>query len=294
MAYSGSSELSDGLKSARAEQETRLRRFYVEQPLAVGTVLQLDGNEGRHLVKVLRCRVGDRVELADGSGRLVSGEVTAVDRNRASVVAMGELRHEPWAGPCASLVVACGTLKGGRSDWLVEKATELGAWCLVPLLTERAPSLGADGEGKGDGGDGGGGGRERRWARVASAALKQSLRTHALQIARPQSVSDLAEQIRGGMPALLAAAGGEPLLKAVERVRARRRPEKAGADDAPEIVLIVGPEGDFTEGELDELIGAGAIAVSLGPLRLRVETAALALLAGTQLHWNLYDQCEDQ
>ena len=158
------------------------------------------------------------------------------------------------------MVVACGGLKGGRADWLVEKSAELGAASLVPLKTERSPTVGADrGDRKGKGkrerrnaataddddddDDASLSGREGRWSRVASAASKQCLRAHALRIDSPMTFDELVERVRSADLALLAAAGAPPLRSVLENTKEK----KAGG------FLVVGPEGDFTDDELARL-----------------------------------------
>ncbi|EEH54414.1 uncharacterized protein MICPUCDRAFT_20469, partial [Micromonas pusilla CCMP1545] len=167
------------------------------------------------------------------------------------------------------VAVACGGLKGGRADWLVEKLAELGAASLAPTLTARSAVTKR--------------GREGRWVRVAAAASKQCLRTHALVVESPCAFDALLRRVRDAPIALLAAAGAPPLRDAL------RDADVDDGDDGETAsgpgrgatggLLIVGPEGDFTEDELGALIDAGATPVGLGPLRLRVETAAVALMA---------------
>ena len=237
-------------------------------------------------------------------------------------VTLEQARILPWAGARWTVAAACGSLKGGRADWLVEKASELGAFALLPLLCERSPAVGrgdagdtatgagagADDGSTGAGGQGrSGGGRGGRWERLAVAASKQCLRPHALRILPPLPVAQLAAQLRDGSAgaaqarlqadaaaaawarrgrsggawvgegralaqlALLATAGAPPMAEVLSLA--------GGAALRQGGLLIVGPEGDFTAAEKEALLGAGARAAGLGPLRLRVETAAMAALA---------------
>ncbi|GFR40989.1 hypothetical protein Agub_g1654 [Astrephomene gubernaculifera] len=98
----------------------------------------LEGEEARHAARALRLAAGDRLELCDGRGNLVEGTVTGTDKQRVWVSPDGPVVHTPWRGPRWVLAVACTTLKGGRAEWLVEKAAELGAAALLPLVTERS------------------------------------------------------------------------------------------------------------------------------------------------------------
>ena len=231
--------------------------------------------------RVLRLKPGAPLELCDGRGGLAPAVLAHGSGGRADTTLAGAVARTPWAGPSFVVAAACGGLKGGRGDWLVEKMVELGARGLAPVLTERSPRIGkyvstADPSAplppaSGD---------DSRWLRVARAATKQSLRTHELEFHPPGDVAALAGALAGSPVALVAAAGGMPVAAAL--ASAGPQLEAAEGSGAP-CYLIVGPEGDFAPGELEALRSAGAVAVGLGPSRLRVETAALALLAAAVL-----------
>ncbi|KAI3438675.1 hypothetical protein D9Q98_001096 [Chlorella vulgaris] len=297
--------LSSAVVSPLASQ---LPRFYIPTPLATaaaGSMLRLPPDESRHAIKTLRLREGDRIELCDGRGWVTTAQIAELgDRAGAVVHALdpGPLLV-PRTGWQWEVACACGSLKGGRSDWLVEKCAELGAAAFVPLLTQRSPNIGSADPGGGDGGKaerrGGKSGRRRageeeeeeeegasvagsgrvgRWERVAVAAMKQCLRTHGMPISRPCSVQQLCERIRNGETALLGVAGAPPLPSVVAQLQLR--PSEGGSASG---VLCIGPEGDWTAAELAALVEAGAQPVGLGPLRLRAETAAIALLSYVKL-----------
>ncbi|CAI5477268.1 unnamed protein product [Closterium sp. Yama58-4] len=214
------------------------------------------------MTRSLRLRPGDLAELFDGQGSIVTVRLESIDRQQGLVlVATEAARKVPFSGPQWTVVAACGTLKGGRSDWLIEKCTELGAVGFIPLVTERS---GGRGEGRAD-----------RWERVSLAAAKQSQAIHRPIIHDFTSLGDLTKQIQQAPFALLGAPNSPPLLAVV------------GAMDPSLLLkgglLIVGPEGDFTSSEIEVLKSAGAQSVSLGLQRLRVETAAVAMLAGVSL-----------
>ena len=297
-----------GVAAAREAQTNRYHRFYVDEPLPpAGGVVLLGRDESKHAMKALRLKPGDFLEVCDGVGGVGVGQLIGTEPSEeggrkgardaaAAAVALDAVATAPFGGPEWHLVVACGGLKGGRADWLVEKSAELGAASLVPLKTERSPTVGPDrGDRKGNKGKGGRArrdagdagdagdddddaflsGREGRWSRVASAASKQCLRAHALRIAPPLAFDHLLERVRSADVALLAAAGAPPLRRVMEENAERFGKEKRNAGG----LLLVGPEGDFTDEELARLAEAGAVAVGLGPLRLRVETAAVAIMA---------------
>jgi 16S rRNA U1498 N3-methylase RsmE len=121
------------------------------------------------------------------------------------------------------LVVACGSLKGGRSDWLIEKATELHAYAFTPLLTTNSGSIGSSRNSKplSEAGDVQTAGRLERWQRVATAAMKQSLRVHAMHLPEHENVwtvDEAAKDIAGGTPALIALQGGVNILEALQQI----------------------------------------------------------------------------
>jgi RsmE family RNA methyltransferase len=136
------------------------------------------------------------------------------------VVACGPVLNVPWEGPKLELVVACGSLKGGRSDWLIEKATELHAYAFTPLLTDHSSSMGGTRISKNQS-DASNAGRLARWQRVATAALKQSCRVHSMKLPAHEhiwTVDEAAKVISSGTPALVAVQGGVPVLTALQSI----------------------------------------------------------------------------
>ncbi|KAJ9525377.1 hypothetical protein QJQ45_003219 [Haematococcus lacustris] len=177
----------------------------------------------------------------------------------------------PCQGLRCVLAVACTTLKGGRAEWLVEKATELGAVELVPLVTARSQPVGgldsartrnkygrADAATPGDEVFSAG-----RLERVAIAATKQSLRTHALVLAQPQPLPAFMPRVKSSARCLVAVAGAPPLHNALSAWGSG--PQLPRAQDS-QVVLLVGPEGDWTAEEVRDLVGAGAVPVGLVPV----------------------------
>jgi 16S rRNA (uracil1498-N3)-methyltransferase len=214
--------------------------------LEPGGVLELPPDEADHVLKVLRGRNGDSVEVVDGVGRLFSARLCG--GRGASVVE--ELAPPGVAWVEISLYQA--VPKGGRMDLVVEKATEAGATRIVPLLTERGIVNPREG-------------KVWRWRRVAEAAARQSLRLSVPEVAAPVSFEDTASEV-GESGVLLHNA---PNLRPVEAVV--RTPAS----------LFVGPEGGWSDGELRFAEEAGLNFGGLGPYRLRSETAGIVAVART-------------
>ncbi len=204
--------------------------------------MRLPEGEARHVLKVLRGRDGDPLEVVDADGRLFLAELGAGDEARVLEVLEG---YEE-----VGLSLYQAVPKGGRMDLVVEKATEVGATRIVPLLTERG--LVRPGDAK-----------VGRWRRVAEAAARQSLRMVVPEVAQPVSFSEAVREA-GGEGVLL---HNEPDLAPLEALVS-----------AP-ASLFVGPEGGWSEEELQAAEEAGLALAQLGPYRLRSETAGVVAAA---------------
>ena len=214
--------------------------------------VEVESDAYRHLFRARRAAAGERVRLADGAGRARWGEVVSVGRSAATVRVGGEA---PANVPAARVHLLVGAPRKERASWLVEKATELGVAAVRLLETERTPrEFGA--------------GTLRRLERVAAAALEQS---HGSRLPELSGTHPWAE-----VPALLAAAGDDAARWALDTEGA----DATGRDLAPgpggSTVLLVGPEGGWTDAERADLVRWGCRAATLGPTTLRVESAALA------------------
>jgi 16S rRNA (uracil1498-N3)-methyltransferase len=225
-------------------------------PLAAGAPdpLRIDGASFHHL-RVLRVAAGDRIEVFDGRGRAWEAEVLAVERDHA-VVRLGEARTAP-AGRTIAIVQALP--KADRLELVLQKGTELGAAAFHPAVAERSlvrlsPSAAEV--------------RRERWQRIAAEAARQCGR-HDVPTVHP--LLPLVAAVR-------ALASGTRVLVLDEEEQGLRLTDATGEPDAA-LALVVGPEGGLTRAEVDALRALGGRSVSLGPLVLRTETAALAALA---------------
>ena len=204
--------------------------------------MRLPEGEARHVLKVLRGRDGDPLEVVDADGRLFLAELGAGDEARVLEVLEG---YEE-----VGLSLYQAVPKGGRMDLVVEKATEVGATRIVPLLTERGLVMPGDA-------------KVGRWRRVAEAAARQSLRMVVPEVTQPVSFSEAVREA-GGEGVLL---HNEPDLAPLEALVS-----------AP-ASLFVGPEGGWSEEELQAAEEAGLALAQLGPYRLRSETAGVVAAA---------------
>ena len=226
-----------------------VRRLYVpDAQLAAGAEVRLDAARSHRLRSVLRLRPGDGLAAFDGSGGEWAATVTGLAAEGVTL-RIGE-PVEPLSEPPAAVTLLCAFPRGQRGDWIVEKATELGVAAITPLASDR--SVMQPGEG-----------RIERWRRIAIEAAEQCGRA---------SLPAFGEEPPAAALRLIADPGAaQTVAEAV-----------TGASSAPAAVAIyIGPEGGWTVEERERLVADGALPVSLGPRRLRVETAAIVTLAQT-------------
>jgi 16S rRNA (uracil1498-N3)-methyltransferase len=222
-------------------------RFYSPE-LSKTDQLVLDGDEAKHLARVRRLGPGDVVEVFDGRGFATRAEVTSVGRDRVELRAFGD--PLPDRESACRLTLGTAVPKGERFDWLVEKATELGVECLVPLLTERSVVDPSDA-------------KLDRLRRVIVEASKQCGRNRLMVLDRPSAWYAFLSMPEGASRFLAHPDGLPP--------SAWPRPRTGGS-----ATLAIGPEGGFTDAEVDLARAAGWNVVSLGASLLRIETAGLA------------------
>lgn len=220
-----------------------------------GDVVVLDGPEGRHAATVKRTRLGERLRLSDGAGRVVTGEVVSVDRDRLTLRTEA-IEVVPEPSPRFVLVQALA--KGDRDDQAIEAATELGVDEVVPWQASRSIV-----QWRGDRG-------AKAWAKwdaVLVAATKQSRRPRRPVLGQAATTSALADRIASGATAYVLHEDAEEPLAALTL---------PGEGD---VLVIVGPEGGIAPEELATLRTAGASIVRLGDTVLRSSSAGPAALA---------------
>lgn len=233
-------------------------RLHVDPARMAGDTVVVADEDYRYLMRVLRLVAGDRVTLFDGHGGEADAEITRVGPRAVELVVRERRRGEASTGPLLTLIQALA--RGEKLDLVVQKATELGVGRIVPVTTERAvPRLETIRAGS----------RRARWQKIAREAARQSGRADVPEI---DPVTPF--------PIAVAAAPRESLkLILWENARGHRMREALPASAPSGIVVAVGPEGGFSDGEIEQARAAGFVAVGLGPRILRTETASLAALA---------------
>ncbi len=228
-------------------------RFTIARAPDASGLVHIEGAELRHMRTVLRLTVDARVSLLDPDGAEHQGVIERYERDRA-VIRVESSSPSP-ARP--QIILAAAIIKGPRMDFLVEKTAELGASELWPLICARGLVRLPGAE------------RLARWARLALSAAKQSQSQTAMEVREPVGIDELIRSLPETL-AVVCAQGGEPLAEVIRRVHPRA------------ILIAVGPEGDFDDGERAKLASAGFVTAGLGPNRLRSETAALGAVSIAQ------------
>lgn len=230
-----------------------LRRLHVREIFA-GEV-PLEDSQARHARDSLRLSEGTIVEVFDDGGSVAAGPLIFRGPHGAAVQIEKMARAARPTG--CHIIVASAVPKGERADWMVEKLSELGVAAFIPLAAARSVALPR------------GTNKHQRWVRIATESAKQARRVGTMQVAQ---VTDVSEAIRESVER-----GGERLLLSLAPEAMPIRELKA--DPRGNVTLFVGPEGGWTDAELDLFAGATVLAVRLTNTVLRVETAAVAAAA---------------
>lgn len=215
------------------------------------------GQDVRHMVKVLRLKPGDRVELLDGAGRAATAMVEQVGKEEVVCLKMGEFA--PPGAPPFEVILVQGIAKGEKMDLIIQKCTELGVSGVIPLICHRSVVRLDDGKIHD---------RQARWQRVALEAARQCRRPDVPVVSMPRKLPEVLEAIPKGSAAIMPWEEEDNLSFS-----------DALAGDTPErIYIFIGPEGGFERYEAEEARRAGVSTVSMGPRILRTETAGLACI----------------
>lgn len=226
--------------------------FFHDGILAAGTELNLQEDTAKHVVQVLRMQPGDEIDLTDGKGAHAHAVISKVQKKQCAVMVNDVHIHQRRQTPL-HLGIAF-TKNSSRNEWILEKVTELGVATIIPLQTIRTE-------------------RERfrydRWHNILLAAILQSQQYFLPELTELTSLDKL-------FPAY---AGTEQKLVAHCMDTVSRKPISEAMQKDKETLLLIGPEGDFTDEEVNALTSEGYRGISMGINRLRTETAAVTACA---------------
>ncbi len=229
-----------------------------------GGICRLDHDESGHCIKVLRHRCGDEISVIDGEGTLYRCRITSDSHKGVEALVID--REENWGGhPYHLHLAVCPTKNNDRYEWFAEKACELG-------LDELSPVIGEHSERKVL--------KTQRVGKILVSAAKQSLKASIPAVNEPVSVKEFIAGHKDSDPLKLIAYCFED-----ERVPRRSIKDVLDQYQGDEIIVMIGPEGDFSKDEAEAALEAGFIPVHLGASRLRTETAALTAAAAVYFRY---------
>lgn len=237
-------------------------RFYISASDWNLENLELSAEEAHHCVDVMRCREGDRVIVFNGEGTEAEAEILSASKKR---VELKSLLVSKTDRPPAALTLGQAIPKGKNMDLIIQKATELGASTIVPLLSERTVvQIDRDDLEK----------KRQKWQRVAIEACKQCGQNWLPEVETPVPVETF---VKRSSDALRIVAAISPEARSLKSILAEW---DAGNEARPgAATLMIGPEGDFTPAEIATALSGGFAPLSLGPIILRSETAAIYALS---------------
>jgi 16S rRNA (uracil1498-N3)-methyltransferase len=235
------------------------RRFFVDQ--VRNGHAEISGEDARHLTRVLRVEAGQRYEISDNHGVYLA-EIETARKEHVIFRTIEKLAAEQ---PSLHVILCAAIIKFDHFEWMIEKATELGAARIVPLIAVRTEK----------GLDKAAHKRLERWRRIGMEASQQSRRAHLPEVSEPLTLAEALAISATHRYALDENPGAPPLMAAL--------PAQRNSGDS--VALLIGPEGGWTDEERHKFTSAAWRPVSLGPLILRAETAAIAALAVIHSAW---------
>jgi 16S rRNA (uracil1498-N3)-methyltransferase len=226
------------------------RRWIADQ--VSGNRATLLGPHAEHLSRVLRARVGQQFDISTGN-EVRCGRITSISPERVEF----ELGDALPSANSLQVTLALSIFRFDRMEWAIEKCTELGAWRIIPVIARRTEAHLAAAATK----------RVERWQRIARQAAEQSRQISAPEISSPTKLKD-AVALPGSTRIVLSESEEQTTLK-----------EALKSSSSSDVVLAFGPEGGWTDAELEMFRNAGWTSASLGNTILRAETAAIAATA---------------
>ena len=215
---------------------------------------EIRGADVHYLRDVLRLKVGDKLELFDGSGKIYQAKISTISQESITCTIVST---SVAAEPVPKLTLAQAITKASKMDFVIEKCTELGVNQIIPMLTERTIPQSA---------------KLERWQKIAKEAAEQSGRVtipNILPLAKFEGILKMRNKFNLAIIA----------YEQEKNVTLKKHFSDNPVTGYPDILIAIGPEGGFSEAEVETARDAGFISVSLGKRILRTETAGLAVLS---------------
>lgn len=236
-----------------------MSRFFVLPQQIDGSTIRIEGGDAQHIGKVLRLNVGDNITICDGAGNDYQAEICRIEKNEvlSQIISQAKADTEPQL----RVVLYQGIPKASKMDFVIQKAVELGAMEIVPVITKRSVVKLDAKSAKG---------KVERWNKIAAEASKQCNRAVIPSVAPVAKLDEALSHMQ------------QQELKLVPY----EAEEKTGLRDVLEqnphvssVGILIGPEGGFDQAEIEKAREAGLLPVRLGRRILRTETAPLAVIS---------------
>lgn len=222
-----------------------MQLFYV--PNISGAEVILDETESKHAIRVLRLQSGDFVQIVDGAGGLFNAEIADANPKKCKLAIIESEQNFGKRNFHLHIAIAP-TKNNERLEWFLEKATEIGIDEITPLLTERSERKTVNPE---------------RLEKILVSAMKQSVKAYLPRLNNPQNFKELVKQ----------PFNGKKFIAYIEEKQTVHLKNVVGKND--NVLVLIGPEGDFSPAEVQLAMQNGFQPVSLGDSRLRTETAGV-------------------
>lgn len=240
-----------------------MHRFYLPPEKCHNSTLELNDDEAQHALRVLRIQPGERITVLDGAGHQLNCEVRAATKRTLAL----EVQHKTFSPPLPCQITLLQAVpKAKAMDYIVQKATELGAARLVPLLSERTV-VHVDREAAGD--------KAEKWQQIAIESIKQCGSPWLTKIETPVTLKNyLARREKFDLPLIASLHDSRRHPREfIQKFRDEHQRLPATA------CVWIGPEGDFSPTEMNLIEAEGALPITLGRLVLRSDTAAIYSLS---------------
>ncbi|GAB4192174.1 MAG: 16S rRNA (uracil(1498)-N(3))-methyltransferase [Calditrichia bacterium] len=231
-------------------------QFYIPNLTTKNTEIILPEEESHHIIHVLRMKTGETIRLTNGKGLRCNAVISDISHGKATCTIENKEQVSPEK---PSIILAAALIKESHFEWLLEKATELGVSEIVPLITKRVTHKRF---------------RRQRLEKIIVSAMKQSQRCYLPVLHEPIPVHAFLTHLD---------AEENPVCILFEKMKGAQPLSQVSLNRSDKMFLTIGPEGGFTDDEVDQFLKTGFIAASLGEYRLRAETAAITALAQIKL-----------
>ncbi|MFH0976023.1 MAG: RsmE family RNA methyltransferase [Spirochaetota bacterium] len=239
-------------------------QFFIKSSNLIENKCLIEGEDFRHLRKVRRVKPGDLIDLRIDNGLICKGKICTVNADSLTVEIL-ETKEGNSAGPDLNLILYASILKGKAFDFALQKAVETGVSKIIPVVTERTiPVIERNSS------------RKARWEKIASAAAKQCMRKDIPVVADVITFSEAVSKDRSGTKII-----AHPEQRSIDIKQYFTQKEKT-----KDVSLLIGPEGGFTDKEVDLAEENGWNSVIFGFTSLRAETASIVFPAIVIYEWS--------